>query len=83
VRLATAANVLVPCILLLEERGYVVTLSRTGNAEHWTAKRGATELVGNDPIELLAIATLSEARGASWRAPDEEVTSTLARFGIA
>jgi hypothetical protein len=47
------------------------------------AKRGGAELVGNDPIELLALAALSEARGASWRATDEEIESALARFGIA
>jgi hypothetical protein len=82
-RIAAAANVLVPAILLLEERGYVLTATRAENVESWAARRGDVELVGGDPIELLALASLAEARGASWRASDDLIHATLKRFRIA
>jgi hypothetical protein len=81
-RLASAGNVLVPAILLLEERGYVVSLVRTAEFERCTAKRGDTELLADNPIELLGLASLADARGPSWPATDEQVRSTCARLGI-
>jgi hypothetical protein len=82
-RLAAAGNVEVPAILLLEDRGYVITVTRADDAETWTARRGDLELVGNGPLELLGLANLAEALGPSWRATDEQIERTLARFGIA
>jgi hypothetical protein len=82
-RLATAGNVEVPAILLLEERGYVVTLALAEAIESWMAKRGDLELVGSSPLELLALTSLAEARGPSWQATDDQIRITLARFGIA
>ena len=82
-RLAAAGNVEVPAILLLEERGYVLTVTRGKSIETWTATRGDTELVGDGPIELLGLATLAEARGTAWKATDEEVEATLTRFRLA
>ena len=82
-RLAAAGNVEVPAILLLEERGYAVTVTRSEGVELWMAKRGDVELVGDSPLDLLALASLAEARGASWRATDEQIEATLARFRMA
>jgi hypothetical protein len=81
-RLSSAGDVLVPAILLLEEREYVVSIIRTERFEQWTAKRGDIELVGDSPIELLGLASLADARGAAWPATDEEVHTTLTRFRI-
>jgi hypothetical protein len=82
-RLATAGNVMVPAILLLEERGYVVTVDRVGTDERWVARRGDTELLGEDPINLLGLASLAEARGDRWRATDDQIAAVLARFRMA
>ncbi|MBV9947508.1 MAG: hypothetical protein JOZ69_11705 [Myxococcales bacterium] len=76
-----AGNVLVPTILLLEERGYVLTVSRS-DRECWIVRRGELELAGNDPLQLLALATLAEARGAAWVATDEQIQKTLGRFSL-
>jgi hypothetical protein len=81
-RLAAAGNVLVPAIVLLEERGYSISFARTGATEHWTARRGETELLAEDPLALLGLAGLVEARGSEWPATDEQITQTLARFKI-
>ncbi len=82
-RLATAGNVMVPAILLLEERGYVVNADRGATTWQWSARRGDVELVGDDPVALLGLAALAEARGEAWRATDEELRSTLGRFRMA
>jgi len=82
-KLASAGNVEVPAILLLEDRGYVVNVERAGKSETWIALRDDTELVGEDPIVLLGLAYLAEARGTHWAATDEQIDSTLTRFGIA
>ena len=81
-KLAAAGNVEIPAILLLEERGYVVTVTRSGGVELWTARRGDAELAGDGPLALLALASLAEARGCAWRATDEQIELTLARFGM-
>jgi hypothetical protein len=82
-RLAAAGNVEVPAILLLEERGYVLTVKRSESVEHWVARRDDLELVADGPLELLGLAGLAEARGTSWRATDEQIEAALARFGMA
>lgn len=79
-RLGTAGNVMVPAILLLEERGYVVDARREATSWSWSARRGDVELVGDDPIALLGLAALAEARGDAWRATDEQIRSVLGRY---
>jgi hypothetical protein len=71
---------MVPAILLLEERGYVVNADPNATTWKWSARRGDVELVGDDPIALLGLATLAEARGEAWRATDEEIRSVLGRY---
>jgi hypothetical protein len=68
--------------LLLEDRGYTVTVRHSKDLEQWTATRGDVELLGESPLQLLGLANLAKARGPSWRATDEQVRDTLARFGI-
>ena len=80
---AKQRDVEIPAILLLEDRGYAVTVTRSEDVERWTATRGDVELSGEDPLQLLGLASLAEARGPSWRATDEQILDTLARFGIA
>jgi len=79
-KLATAGNVMVPAILLLEERGYVVAADPRSTSWRWSARRGDVELVADDPVALLGLATLAEARGEAWRATDEEIQAVLGRY---
>ena len=73
-----AANVEVPAILLLEERGYALTFTESEELDAWVATRGDLELVGNGPLELLALASLAEERGGYWMATAEEIEGTRA-----
>ena len=82
-RLAAAGNVEIPAILLLEARGYTIAVARPEGTEHWTATRGNVALSGESPLQLLGLASLAEARGASWPATDDQVRDATARFAIA
>jgi len=77
-----AAAVEVPAILLLEERGYALTVTESEDLDAWVATRGDLELVANGPLELLALASLAEERGGSWMVTEDEIEGTLARFGM-
>lgn len=74
VHLVAAANTMAPALAILCRRGYVVT--REGNA--YRADSGAHCLRGDDPVQLLGLATLLDERGASWHPTDEEVEALIA-----
>ena len=57
----STARVEFPGILLLEERGYVLSVSRSQDGESWTARRGEIELEGRSPLDLIELASLAEA----------------------
>jgi len=81
-RLSTAGNVLVPAILTLESRSFTVTRDVSGINEIWRAQQANLELVGADPIELLALASLLESRGVDWQSSDQEIAETMRRFDL-
>ena len=61
------------------------TMSKTPGTFHGFGPGLARLLGDGDPeqsLDLLALARLADARGASWRATDEPIEATLARFGM-
>jgi hypothetical protein len=83
--IAAAGNTEVPACLVLESKGFRVTIRRDTDAqtEIWTAIKGDLTLHGSSPLELLGLLTLHDARGDDWRASDSDVTNFLQRFGPA
>jgi hypothetical protein len=77
ITIATAGNVLVPILLALKQRGYSVIRTADNN---WRATSGECELIGADPVELLALAAMFETRGADWQASDAEIEDYLERY---
>jgi hypothetical protein len=79
----SAGNVLVPAYLALVAKGYRVTCSKTGrrdDPEEWTATKGAARFVAEDPLSLLGLVAMREARGRAWKASDEEIDAFFDRF---
>ncbi len=74
---ATAGNVLVPFFLALKQRAYSVV--RTGG-NVWGATSADCELIGESPVELLALAAMFETRGPDWKASDDEIEDHLERY---
>jgi hypothetical protein len=81
-RLAIAGNVVVPAVLLLEEHGFAVVRMSDPSGETWTAQRGTIELSGEDPVQLLGLAALADARGENWHATDQQIDDVMRRFGL-
>ena len=82
VRIASAGNVVVPAIRVLEQRGFSVSRELEQDRELWRARRGSLEAVGADPLELLGLVTIVEGRGAAWRTDDAELADVMQRFGL-
>lgn len=82
-RLVAAANVMVPAILLLERQGWHVEHAPSLDAETWSARRGSTEVVASDPLELVGLAAISDSRGSAWRASDLDIEEAIRRFRLA
>jgi hypothetical protein len=81
VKIASAGNTIVPAYLALLEKGYRV--SRVGVDEHgetWQALKESEEFIAEDPLTLLGLVALYEARGAAWQAPDVDIDAFLKRF---
>lgn len=81
-RIVTAGNVVVPAILLLEERGFSVSRSVLESVESWSARKGATEVTADDPVQLLGLSLLAEVRGEAWQASDEQIDDAVSRFHL-
>jgi hypothetical protein len=76
-RLASAANLLTPAYLTVIDRGYAVGK----DGDMLTATKGDDTFIAEDPISLLGIIAVAEARGENWQATDEQIDEFLARFG--
>jgi hypothetical protein len=49
----------------------------------WIAEDAAQRFVAEDPLALLGLVALYEARGPEWQASDEQIDRFLAEFGAA
>jgi hypothetical protein len=79
----SAGNVLVPAYLTLVEKGYRVTRSKTGrrgDPEEWRATKGSARFVAEDPLSLLGLVAMYDARGKAWPASDDEIDAFFDRF---
>ena len=83
VKIAAASNTLTPAYLTLIASGYTVGMTRPetdGGDELWFAENDRLEVIGDTPLELLALIKLFEERGPDWKAEDDEIDQFLERF---
>jgi hypothetical protein len=74
-RIASAGNVLAPALAEVVAAGYRVEVSLDGS--EWQAIGPQANLTATDPLSLLGLVRLFEARGGEWRPTDQEVESLL------
>lgn len=74
-RIAVAGNVFAPALAEVVAAGYAVT--RTAQSAEWQARREGIELSADDPLSLLGLVRLYEARGKDWLPTDQEVDQLL------
>jgi hypothetical protein len=77
-KIATSGGTVVPAILTLETCGYRVRELGGGLIE---ATKADETYVAEDPVTLLGLIKLVELRTWAWQASDDEIDSTLQRFG--
>lgn len=64
---------LVPAVLALESKGYVVGWNRYEvHRVNWHADGPLGHFGGSGPIELLGLISMRETRGENWKASDEQ-----------
>jgi hypothetical protein len=63
----------VPAVLVLRDRGFVLSRIELGDSEQWIAERDDLRLVAEDPLMLLGLLTMREQRGYDWAAADNEI----------
>jgi hypothetical protein len=78
---ATAGNVLVPALLVLEQQGWAVQHD-SEDAKPWTATRRSQRIMADDPLQLLGLAAMRDVRGRVWRASDDQIADALHRFHL-
>lgn len=79
-RLANAGNVVIPAIKLLRDLGFSVRLDRGTTA--FTASKDGHDFTADDPVAVLGLVRLFEARGELWRVGDTEWESIGKEFGL-
>ena len=78
--ISEAGNTLAPALAVLRGMGYDVK-RESGNDGWYAAISSRCSLRAEDPLALLGLAKLYEARGAKWQPSDEEVSALLALEG--
>ena len=77
VQISRAGNTVVPAILALEAMGMVVEV----HPDRVVASSELGRFAADDPVAVLGLMKLVEARGEDWQASDDEIASTLQRYG--
>jgi hypothetical protein len=81
--LKDSSYTMVPAILALEQLGYTVTVQRHGNGRNWwRAERAEVRLVAREPLRLLGLAKIHEARGTDWAATAAETQAVVVRHKV-
>jgi hypothetical protein len=76
--IAHAGNTVVPALLALEGLGYEISIQ----GDLVTAAGPDGRFVAADPVSVLGLVKLVEARSWNWRANDDEIDATLSRYGL-
>jgi hypothetical protein len=82
-KIASAGNVLVPAFLSLKEMGYLVERVKSDSPDgkdFWRAENEQLELIAEDPVTLLALATIYATRGKNWKASDSEIDDFIEKY---
>lgn len=62
-----------PALLVLKSKGYTVRLEAVEDRfAEWHAQKGDDEVVATNPVELLGLVALWEARGDDWERRSDE-----------
>ncbi len=76
-----AGNTMAPAFAVMVAKGYAVKSFWSAGEQMCAAERDDNRFVASDPVAVLGLITLAEARGADWLPTDAEVDAFLDEFG--
>ena len=79
-QLTNAANVAIPAIKLLRDLGYTIRLARPHGL--FTAEKDGNRFSSDDPVAVLGLVRLYEARGEDWGIEDAALQDIGREFGL-
>lgn len=80
-KIASAGNTIVPAYLSLIAKGYSVNrIAVDEHEETWQAVKENNEFIAEDPLALLGVVAMFEARGPNWKAVDDEIDAFVTQF---
>jgi len=80
--IAAAGNTVVPALLALESLGFDVLVETVSERQTCRVTRGDEIYVADDPVTVLGLVKLVEARGWNWRAEDQQLRQAIQRYGL-
>jgi len=80
--ITTAGNTVVPALLTLEGLGFTVSVERVAGREVFRAVRDDETFSGEDPVTVLGLVKLVEARGWTWRAGDVDLERVRRQYRL-
>ena len=75
--LSDAANLMAPAYQVILAKGYSVRAEQ----DLMVAVKGDDRFVAENPVALLGVIALAEARAEHWQATDAEIAEFMALFG--
>jgi hypothetical protein len=71
--LTAAGNTYNPCLLLLRDKGYVLSTEQADKRVIWCAEKNSHTFTAFSPPELLGIVVLWESQGAEWNRQQPDI----------
>jgi hypothetical protein len=81
-KIRTAGNTVVPALLALEQLGFQVSVCISPRGQTVTATRAGEEYTAEDPVAVLGLVKLIEARTWQWQATDPQIEDMLQKYDL-
>jgi hypothetical protein len=77
IQIHAAGNTYNPCLIVLAEKGYALTVENGDATQIWVAKKGECTFSGSSPPELLGIVALGETFGNDWNRQEPDLLGKI------
>jgi hypothetical protein len=81
-RIVACGNTVVPALLSLEQLGFNVIVQDHSRGQTVIARRGDEEYSADDPVTVLGLIKLVEARSWQWKATDAQIEAIIAKYQL-
>lgn len=80
--IVASGNTVVPAFLVLEGLGFNIMVRRDSQSQTIIATRDHEQYSADDPVTVLGLIKLVEARGWDWKANGAEIDSTVMKHKL-